>query len=806
MSDESQTPAPPHAPEAPQPSEATAAPPGYRLASGAEAALGIALFASSADCVKLLQPDGRLLAVNRAGLALMDAADETVLLSLPWQEAWHDETRPRALDALARAGAGDVARFRGTTVTLAGTRRVVDVTLTPVRDADGRVTRLVHVARDLTARIDAERARADAETRLRASEALAWMLFRDDPLPKWVFDVDTLRILDVNEAALRSYGYTRDEFLALTILDLRPPADRAALAERRPSFGPGYAQLGRFRHMRRSGEVFDVEIVRHDTHVDGRRARVVVAIDITQRVAAERALRDSEERYALALRAVSDVLWDRDLASGRTTVLGGGLAQFGLEPAQVEADWSVWTTLIHPADAAAVAHGFMRAVAGGREVTEWQHEYRVRRPDGTWRRIADRAVIVRDPATGRATRVIGIAKDVTVERDLADRLRQAQKMEAVGQLAGGVAHDFNNLLTIIGMNLELAADDLATGDDVRPRLDEIQLATRQASTLVRQLLTFSRRAEVRPADVSLGDAVRGAERLLRRVIGEEIVLDVAITRADVPVHVDAGELEQLLMNLVVNARDAMLTPLHGHAGRGGSLTIEVDAVPFPPDARDDWTGAPPARVARLRVRDTGHGMDDATRRRIFEPFFTTKDVGRGTGIGLATVFGIVSRAGGAIVVETAPGAGATFDVLLPLATTATIAQTPTPSRSATVTRRATVLLVEDETAVRAAARRMLERRGYVVLEARHGIDALDVWRAHGAGIDAIVTDVRMPELGGPELIAQLRTQGATVPVVYLTGYAEHPVVASPDARERVVGKPFDSATLAEALEAVLAAG
>jgi PAS domain S-box-containing protein len=911
-----------------------------RLALLEEEALRTALFESSADCVKLLEPDGRITAVNRAGVRLMGAPDESAMLLRSWLDCWDDEGRPRAADALATARGGAVVRFQATAVTFDGTRRWLDTTLTPVRGTDGAVARLVLVARDLTElrdaiaagqasasrlagivgsamdaivtvdaaqrivlvnraaehvfgwtaaellgepldllipdalrsvhrahverfgrerapvramgrprdhagpgltgrrrdgtvfpieasishvesggehfftvilrdvtdRLEAERARADAEHRLRESEARAWMLFRDGPLPKWVFDVDTLRILDVNEAALRTYGYTREEFLALTILDLRPPEERAALAARRPTFEEGYAQLGRFRHMRRSGERFDVEIVRHDTVFDGRRARVVVAIDITQRLAAERALRDSEERYALALRAVSDVLWDRDLATGHTTVLGGGLAPLGLTPEEVAHDWTAWTTRIHPADAPAVARSFRTAIAGGRDVTEWQHEYRVRRPDGTWRRIADRAVIVRDDATGRATRVIGAAKDVTVERDLADRLRQAQKMEAIGQLAGGVAHDFNNLLTVIGVNLELAEEDLATGGDVRPLFDEIQLATRQASTLVRQLLTFSRRAEVRPADVSLADAVRGAERLLRRVIGEEITLDVATTPGEVTVHADAGEIEQVLMNLVVNARDAMLTPLHGHPGRGGTLTIEVEAVALPSEARVEWPGPPPACVARLRVRDTGHGMDEGTRRRIFEPFFTTKEVGRGTGIGLATVFGIVARAGGVTVVQSAPGAGTTFDVLLPLATAAPPATAPTTPRARTPTRQATVLLFEDESAVRAAARRMLERRGYAVLEARHGADALDVWQAHGAHIAAIVTDVRMPEMGGPELVARLRADGATVPVVYLTGYAEHPVVASPEARERIVGKPFDSTTLADALDAVLAEG
>jgi signal transduction histidine kinase len=296
-----------------------------------------------------------------------------------------------------------------------------------------------------------------------------------------------------------------------------------------------------------------------------------------------------------------------------------------------------------PADAAAFGDALDAAAAGEPRTVEHRQPTRA----GDFRIVRSRLTPVRD-ATGQVVRIAGFSEDVTEQRELEARLRQAQRMEAVGQLAGGIAHDFNNLLTVITGNLELlAADlppDLPPDHPAREDADEIARATGRARQLVRQLLAFSRKQPARPQHLRVGELVRSAEKLLRRVIGEEIALEVHVGDDEAAVHVDAGQLEQVLLNLAVNARDAMLTPLHGHPGTGGVLAIEVDALALDAAEARRWDGVAPGAWVRLRVRDTGHGMDAATRAQAFEPFFTTKDVGRGTGLGLATVFGIVRQA------------------------------------------------------------------------------------------------------------------------------------------------------------------
>jgi PAS domain S-box-containing protein len=294
----------------------------------------------------------------------------------------------------------------------------------------------------------------------------------------------------------------------------------------------------------------------------------------------------------------------------------------------------------------------------------------VERLDGTRATILNAAAPVRD-AAGQVVGAVAAVLDVTDQRRLEERLRHAQKLEAVGQLAGGIAHDFNNLLTVIKGNLEFVQealeDELPGGHPVLDDLEQIARSAERTRTLVRQLLAFSRRQQLRLQRVRVDALVTEAERLLRRVLGEDIVLAVHVEGTPAVVLADPGQLEQVLMNLAVNARDAMRTPAHGHAGTGGMLALEVDATALGADEAAGWDDVAPGRYVRLVVRDTGHGMDAATRARAFEPFFTTKPVGVGTGLGLATVHGIVRQAGGAIRVDSAPGAGTTFTILLPAA-------------------------------------------------------------------------------------------------------------------------------------------
>lgn len=502
------------------------------------------------------------------------------------------------------------------------------------------------------------------------------LLFERHPLPMWLFDVATLRFLAVNEAAVEQYGYSREEFLGMTIEQIRPahmlPELRAAL-----SGDGGYRhRAGLFVHRMRDGALRDVEIVSHGIEVDGRAARLVLALDVTERLAAERTLREREEQ-----------------------------------------------------------------------------------------------------------------------------LRQAQKMEAVGRLAGGVAHDFNNLLTVITGNLGFARSELPADSPAHPDLEEVAGAAQRAATLTRQLLAVSRKQMLHPRLLDMGQAVAQAQRLLQRVIGEDILLELNVPNQVWAVHADPGQVDQVLLNLVMNARDAMPD--------GGTITVEVENVLM--EAEDATLLDVPVEAGEyvaVTVRDGGSGMDPTTREHAVEPFFTTKPAGRGTGLGLSTVYGIVIQSGGGLRIESEPGAGTSVSVLLPRADGRVAVGAPEPVVSARGYGQR-ILVVEDEASVRGVIRRTLERHGYVVLEARHGADALLVWEDARATLAMVVTDIVMPELGGRELAARLRADRPEIPILFLSGYAGGAGGAggSPLAPgEPFLQKPFAAGDLLRQVEMLLARG
>jgi PAS domain S-box-containing protein len=345
-----------------------------------------------------------------------------------------------------------------------------------------------------------------------------------------------------------------------------------------------------------------------------------------------------------------------------------------------------------------------------------------------------------------------------------EQLRQAQKMEAIGRLAGGVAHDFNNLLSVIQSAAALAL--AAPGDtaEIHADLTEIQLAAERAARLTRQLLAFGRRQLLEPRVLDLNGLISGMREMLTRVIGEDVELRYALSAQLGRVKVDVGQLEQVVLNLVVNARDAM--------PKGGRLTIETAQVMFDREYSETHAEVTPGPHIMLAVSDTGVGMDRATRERIFEPFFTTKELGKGTGLGLSTVFGIVKQSGGSIFVYSEPGRGATFKIYFPQAEARrTTSETRLPVVRAS-SRGETVLVAEDDEQVRAVIRRVLARAGYNVLEARSGGEALAIAERHLDSIDLLMTDVVMPEMGGPELAAALKSRRPALRLLYMSGYTD----------------------------------
>jgi CheY-like chemotaxis protein/two-component sensor histidine kinase len=385
---------------------------------------------------------------------------------------------------------------------------------------------------------------------------------------------------------------------------------------------------------------------------------------------------------------------------------------------------------------------------------------------------------------------------VTDRWSLEEQLRQAQKMEAVGQLAGGVAHDFNNLLTVIKTYSEFMLEQIEDSNPLRADALEIQKAAGRAAALTRQLLAFSRKQVLLPRAIDVNEIVQGMDAMLRRLLGEDIRIELHTATRLGAVKADSSQLEQVVMNLAVNARDAM--------PQGGTITIETSNVQLTESMRSGH-GVIPGPYVSLMVRDSGCGMDKTTRARVFEPFFTTKELGRGTGLGLSMVYGIVKQSEGYIWCESTEGVGTTFTVLLPrVGDSEGVADKVDEAR---VDRGSGVVLItEDEDAIRALSRRILEREGYTVLEARDGREAIRVAAGYPSQIDLLITDMVMPNVGGTELFAHLRLLRPELRVLFVSGYTDDDIIRRglKDKASAFLQKPFTARALAAAAQAALA--
>jgi PAS domain S-box-containing protein len=590
-------------------------------------------------------------------------------------------------------------------------------------------------------------------------------IFERHPLPMLVWDAETKHFLTVNEAAVTQYGYSRDEFLALTVWDIRPQEEIPRvrpIIERLPQ---GRHTFHGLRHKKKDGTIFVVDVVAHDVTWDGRAARLLLAADATERTRAEEALRESEARARLVMRASNDAVYDWDVPTRRVHWTGGKIFGYGHLEEYFDIDW--WEDRVHPDDRQRVEATLQAAIAGTSD--SWSEEYQFLRGDGLYSSVLDRGLIVRD-ADGRPVRMIGCMADLTERRRLEDQLRQSQKMEAIGRLAGGVAHDFNNVLTVVKSFSEFLLEDLDQTDRRRSDVEEIAKAADRAAALTRKLLAFSRKQVMRPEPLDLNGVVLGMQKMLQRIIGEDVRIVTALDADLLAVEADPSSIEQSILNLAVNARDAMPD--------GGTLTIRTKNVTL--DRPDAAWGVRPGRYAMLSVNDTGHGMDAATQARVFEPFFTTKAQGQGTGLGLAMVYGIVKQSGGHVWVESQPGQGTTFTVYLPQPSRidATRPNEGTPGERQRVDSSSsgeTILVVDDEEAVRSTTRRALERAGYTVIAATDGADAVRLFTEHDGAIDLVVTDVVMPGLGGRELVGRLKIMRPDLPVLFVSGYTEEGV-------------------------------
>jgi two-component system, cell cycle sensor histidine kinase and response regulator CckA len=512
--------------------------------------------------------------------------------------------------------------------------------------------------------------------------------------------------------------------------------------------------------------------------------------DITDRRRAEQATVDSHNLLNAVLEGTDDAVFMKDLEGRYLMVNSASARNLGRAAQEIIGchDASLWG---RAEIAAAIAEQDRDVMSTGRSRT---FEMDLSSQDGPPRTLLTRKSAFRD-ASGRVVGLIGISRDISEHKHLEEQFRQAQKMEAVGRLAGGVAHDFNNLLTVIHGFTQLVFDRLPSGDESRESLTEVIKAAERATNLTRQLLAFSRKQTLRPRTVDVNALVGDLLRLLRRLIGEDIEFSLTLHNAAAFTEVDPGQFEQAIINLAVNARDAM--------PGGGRLVIETGVADVVerlsnPDVRA-------GRYVQVTVRDSGVGMDDATQARIFEPFFTTKGPGHGTGLGLAMVYGFVRQSDGFIDVSSTPGVGTTFDIYLPVASQAGAASYVGEREPASIpTGTETILIVEDETAVRAFARAVLESSGYTVLVAPDGEQGLALAAAHAGPLDLLLTDIVMPKVGGRQLAETLRQTRPDLRLLFMSGYTDQPIPAgNGGANGAFLQKPFVALELVRKVRRVL---
>lgn len=604
------------------------------------------------------------------------------------------------------------------------------------------------------------------------------------------------RFHDVNDEACRLLGYSREELLNMNAaevdLDLTP--------ERWVGHWNTLKQKGSLtfegRHRAKDGRSIPVAISANYFEYRGTAYNLALARDMTERDEAQKRLEESEERLRLTLEATEIGTWDWNVKTDEWYASPTYYSQLGYEPRyERPSNRSEWMERVHPEDRPSVEEQ-IRGVLEGRH-DSYTYEARMRHADGSYRWIQAKGFGIEHGPDGKIARILGARMDITERKQIEEEqaklrqhLQQTQKMEAIGQLAGGVAHDFNNLLGVINGYSELLLTEPELKPANREAIAEILAAGQRAASLTRQLLAFSRKLVLQPKVLSLNVVVEGFDKLLRRLIGDEIEVRTILEPELYAVHADPSQMEQVLLNFCINARDAMPA--------GGRITIMTKNVMVDETMAAQNHSLVPGFYVCLSVSDTGIGMDQETMSHIFEPFFTTKSPEQGTGLGLATVYGIVKQSGGYVSVYSEPGQGSTFNVYLPMAAPqlermGQITMPPELGRGSE-----TILLVEDAAALRSFYRKLIADRGYKVLEAADGERALRTAESCSENISLLLTDVSLPKRNGPALAKILTQQRPGIKVLFMSGYADNVVLGA----ERIlepgtdfIQKPFTAEEL-----------
>jgi two-component system cell cycle sensor histidine kinase/response regulator CckA len=633
--------------------------------------------------------------------------------------------------------------------------------------------------------------RAKAEEALRESEALLRTFVDHAADAFFLHDTDDFgKILDVNRQACESLGYSREELIGNypREFDVGLSPEEVIRIGMRVAAGETFAF--ETRHRRKDGSEFPVEMRVRPFQHGGKRMSVALGRDITERKQAEKALSESHDLLRAVVEGTPDAILVKDM-QGRYRMINTAGAR-GMGRTVEEVIGKTDGEIMAPEAAAVIRERELQILATGETET---FEETVATSGGP-RVFLTTKGIYRD-RQGNVIGLIGLARDVTDLKKLETEFRQAQKMEALGGLAGGVAHDFNNLLMIITGYSELVFNRLRADDPSRGPLTEIQKAGERAVALTRQLLAFSRKQVLQPQVLRLNQLLDELISLLRRLIGEDIELTQALDPGLGLAKVDPGQFEQAIINLAVNARDAM--------PGGGRLSLATRNAKIG-DADLEWH--PDARLGRyvvVEVSDTGQGMDESVQARIFEPFFTTKAAGKGTGLGLAMVYGFVKQSGGHVEVESIPGRGTTFRLYLPRSEETESSRTPASEDFRIPKGEETILLVEDEEAVRTLARLVLQSYGYKVLEAADGQEGLAVAREYPGTIHMMVTDMVMPRMSGRQLADHLARERPRLPILFMSGYTDDAELQSgvTGAGEGFIPKPISPLALTRKVRQIL---
>lgn len=605
------------------------------------------------------------------------------------------------------------------------------------------------------------------------------------------------RILYVNEAFERRTGYTRDDVIGRSPRLLQgPKTQREELDRIRSALEAGEAVRTELVNYTKAGREFwlELEIVPLLNEAGEHSHSVAVQRDVTKRRRNEIEKQLSEDRFRVVAQATTDVIFDFDLVRSRVWWSEGLCTQFGYEPQDRESETSPWVERVHPDDYERVVAGVHAVIDGDAE--RWQCEYRFRRADGTYSEVVGRGAALRD-AQGQALRFVGCLVDVTEQRRLEAQLRQAQRLEAVGQLTGGVAHDFNNLLTVILGNSDLVLE--AVGDDagIVADVDMIKAAAQRGAELTTRLLAFSRRQPLEPRATDVETLIAEMDALLRRTLGEHIQLEVFHADGLSSALVDPAQLESAILNLCLNARDAM--------SAGDMLKIEVGNRSLDADDASVFEDVLPGDYVVVSVVDTGHGMDEKTAARAFEPFFTTKDVQSGSGLGLSMVWGFAKQSRGHARIVSVPGEGTRVDLFLPRAGDAELASEAVETRQLAHAGSERVLVVEDERMVRDFVRGQLLRLGYRVEAVENGLEAIEAVRNDGP-YDLLFTDVVLPGgMDGSELADTACRLQPGLRVLFTSGYTQDALVQGGrlEPGVRLLTKPYGRDALGARVREVL---